>query len=204
MHLARSRQVLHPLLVPCPPAQDRSQHFTNMLPSRLSLCALRGSKSWAGSTTPGLTGLLNLRPSFSATTLDSCPAATYSSNSKPDPKLEASEREVKLGANVPESIHHAASETVAAAGGLASSIATAVSSTVTASKRAIGLTDAKPLSKGDIHGGGGTMEYTPSWSTSGSVMHTTALIFSVAIALCAYLNKDSECYHVSYCQGSSR
>ena len=91
-------------------------------------------------------------------------ASDRNSGPPPDPKEDRAERAVKPGVNVPNAPQQAVAEASSAAADLSDSITTSIKSTVTAVKRAMGIEEQK-LSKDDIHGAAGTLEYAPMKET---------------------------------------
>lgn len=91
-------------------------------------------------------------------------ASDRNSGPPPDPREDEAERAVKPGVNVPNAPRQAVAEAKSAATDLSDSISTSIKSSVTAMKRAMGFEDSK-LSKDDIHGAAGTLEYAPMKET---------------------------------------
>lgn len=83
--------------------------------------------------------------------------------SGPDTSSEEinSEKRVKYGVNTPRSPGEFASEAGHAAKGLADSIKDTIKVTATAIKRSLGMSNEKPLSQPEIHGGAGKMQHAP-------------------------------------------
>lgn len=85
-----------------------------------------------------------------------------STSGPPTPPEEVgSEKEVRYGVNTPRNASEFISEASHATTGLAQSISKTIKATATAVKRSLGMTDEKPLSKPEIHGAGGMMQYAP-------------------------------------------
>jgi hypothetical protein len=72
-----------------------------------------------------------------------------------------SEKQVKYGVNTPRNVGEFASEASHAAGGIIDSVKDTINVTATAIKRTLGMTNEKPLSTPEIHGGAGKMQHAP-------------------------------------------
>jgi len=72
-----------------------------------------------------------------------------------------SEKQVKYGVNTPRNAGDFASEAGEAAKGLADSVKVTVKVTANAIKRSLGMSNEKPLSQPEIHGGAGKMQHAP-------------------------------------------